>query len=100
MGYSIRHIENLQEGNTVKFRPKGNSMKPKIKSGQLCTVMPIAEHILSKGDIVYCKVKGRQYLHLISAVKGDRYQISNNRGHVNGWIGVNQIFGLLTEVSN
>lgn len=48
-------------------------MKPKIKSGQLCIVSPIAEHTLSKGDIVYCKVKSKQYLHLISAIKGDQY---------------------------
>lgn len=100
MGCSIKLIENLQEGQTIKFRPKGNSMKPKIKSGQLCIVSPIAEHTLSKGGIVYCKVKGKQYLHLISAIKGDRYQISNNRGRVNGWIGLNQIFGILTEVVN
>ena len=99
MGYSIKLIEQLQAGETIKFRPKGNSMNPKIKSGQLCTVVPLGEHVLEKGDIVYCKVKGKQYIHLVSAVKGDRYQISNNKGHVNGWIGTNQIFGLLTDVS-
>ena len=99
MGYSVKHIENLLEGNTIKFRPKGNSMTPKIKSGQLCTIEPIAERTLKKGDAVYCKVKGRQFVHLISAIKGGRYQISNNHGHVNGWIGLNQIFGILTKVS-
>lgn len=99
MGYSVKLIEQLQNGETIKFRPKGNSMNPKIKSGQLCTVVPLNEHVLKKGDIVYCKVKGNQYIHLVSAVKGDRYQISNNKGHVNGWIGTNQIFGLLTNVS-
>jgi len=100
MGYSLRHIENLQKGCTIKFRPKGNSMSPKIKSGQLCTVEPIKRKDLKKGNIVYCKVRGRQYLHLISAIKGERYQISNNKGYVNGWIGINQIFGLLVVVSN
>ena len=56
------------------------------------------EYTPEKGDVVYCKVKGRQYLHLVSAIKGERYQISNNKGHVNGWIGINQIFGLLKTV--
>ena len=98
MGYSIKLIEQLQDGETIKFRPKGNSMTPKIKSGQLCTVEAIKEHTPEKGDVVYCKVKGRQYLHLVSAIKGERYQISNNKGHVNGWIGINQIFGLLKTV--
>lgn len=99
MGYSVKLIEQLQEGKTIKFRPKGNSMTPKIKSGQLCTVEPTQNHIIEKGDVVYCKVKGRQFLHLVSAIKGERFQISNNKGHVNGWIGKDQIFGKLVEVS-
>lgn len=99
MGYSIKLIEQLQEGKTIQFRPKGNSMTPKIKSGQLCTVEPIDNHNIKKGDIVYCRVKGRQYVHLVSAIKDNRYQISNNKGHVNGWIGIDQIFGVLTSVS-
>lgn len=100
MGYSIKLIERLQNGETIEFRPKGNSMNPKIKSGQLCTIKALKEQVIKKGDIVYCRVKGNQYLHLVSAIKGDRYQISNNKGHVNGWIGINQIFGLLTNVIN
>ena len=100
MGYSIKLIEQLQGGETIKFRPKGNSMNPKIKSGQLCTIEPLKEQTPEKGDIVYCKVKGKQYLHLVSAIKGDRYQISNNKGYVNGWIGINQIFGLLVDISS
>src|SRR5438128_8306752 len=37
--------------------------------------------------IVLRKVKGFQYLHLIRAAQGKRFQIGNNRGRVNGWIG-------------
>lgn len=40
------------DGETVQFRPRGNSMKGKIESGQLVTVEPIGNRQLAKGDIV------------------------------------------------
>ena len=41
MGWASRYIENLNNGKTVSFRPRGHSMKGKIESGQLCTVVPV-----------------------------------------------------------
>jgi len=74
-------------------------MKGRIKSGQLCTVEPIDDHTtLMVGDIVLCKVKGNQFLHLIKAIKGVQFQIGNNRGGINGWIGANAIFGKCVSV--
>ncbi len=91
MSWAKNYIDKLKVGETVSFRPKGNSMSPKIKSGQLVTVAPTDE--INVGDIVLCKVKGKDYLHLVSAIKDDRYQISNNHGFVNGWIWRPAIFG-------
>jgi signal peptidase I len=91
------HKDCLADGKDVSFRPRGNSMKPKIESGQLVTVSPIAGS-LAEGDIVFCKVKGKFYVHLIKAIEGDRYQIGNNKGHVNGWVGRSAIFGKVTKV--
>ena len=54
------YIEQLKQGQTVQFRPRGQSMKGKIASGQLVTVEPIGDRILEKGDIVLCKVNGNQ----------------------------------------
>lgn len=94
MGWATNYISRLTNGETIKFRPRGNSMTGKINSGQLCTVSPITnDTVLSKGDIVLCNVNGSQYLHLISAIKGDKYQISNNHGFVNGTISKKNIFG-------
>lgn len=74
-------------------------MKGKIESGQLVTVEPIKDRSeLAVGDIVLCKVRGSQYLHLIKATKGKRFQIGNNRGKINGWVGVNSIFGKCIKV--
>src|SRR5215469_11838170 len=100
MSWANHYIEKLKKGETVQFRPRGNSMKGKIKSGQLVTVEPIGTRQLQKGDIVLCKVSGSQYLHLIKAIQGERYQIGNNIGRINGWVGIGAIYGISMEISN
>lgn len=50
------------------------------------------------GDIVLCKVNGSQFLHLIKAIRGEEFQIGNNRGKINGWVSGAQIYGLCIEV--
>lgn len=99
MGWATGHIAKLKAGQTVSFRPRGHSMSGKIESGQLCTVCPITDiQTLAVGDIVLCKVNGNEYLHLIRAICGQRFQIANNRGRINGWIGPNALFGLCIRV--
>ncbi len=98
MGWADGHIARLALGETVEFRPRGHSMTGKVNDGQLCTVVPIGESIVSAGDIVLCRVKGSQYLHFVKAVQGERFQIGNNRGGVNGWVTRRQIFGRLVRV--
>jgi hypothetical protein len=93
MGWASEYIARLQRGETVQFRPRGNSMSGKIDSGQLCTVVPVDPANLEVGDIVLCKVNGRQYLHLVKAIQGSRFQIGNNRGRINGWISRNGVYG-------
>ena len=101
MAWATPYIAKLKNGETVSFRPRGHSMKGKIESGQLCTVEPIKEfESLQKGDIVLCKVNGAEYLHLIKTIQGKRFQIGNNRGRINGWIGTNSIFGNLVKVES
>jgi len=98
MGWADGHIARLSRGETVQFRPRGHSMRGKIESGDLCTVAPLGDTPLAAGDIVLCRVKGAQYLHLVLAIQGDRYQIGNNRGGVNGWVGRRAIYGRLVRV--
>lgn len=98
MGWASNYISQLKQGETVVFRPRGNSMSPKIMSGQQCTVAPVDLATLSTGDVVLCKVRGNEYLHLVKAIQGSRFQIGNNKGRINGWIGPNGIFGKLTKV--
>lgn len=100
MGWASQYIAKLKIGETVSFRPRGNSMKGKIESGQLCTVEPIAPEAINLGDIVLCKVNGREYLHLVKALQGPRFQIGNNRGRINGWITANSIFGKCVKIED
>src|ERR1043166_8738250 len=92
------HIVRLQNGDPVQLRPRGNSMQGKIESGQLCTVEPVDHTTLKVGDIVLCNVNGKQYLHLVKAIQGKRFQIGNNRGRINGWVGETSIFGKCTRI--
>jgi hypothetical protein len=98
MGWATPYIARLQRGETVQFRPRGHSMQGKIASGQLCTVAPVDPATLAVGDIVLCKVNGRQYLHLVKAIQGSRFQIGNNRGRINGWVSAGSIYGRCVRV--
>lgn len=88
-------MEHLRAGETIEIQGFGQSMTPRLKSGTICKVCPVTEGTqLNKNDVVFCKVGGHFYLHLITAIKnGNTFQISNNHGHVNGWISRKGIFG-------
>ena len=96
MGWATSYIADLKAGKTVQFRPRGNSMSGKVESGQLVTVTPQVGY--NVGDIVLCSVNGQQYLHLVTAKADSRYQISNNRNHVNGWTA--QVYGKCTKIED
>lgn len=92
-------VEHLKNGETCKVVGFGQSMTPILKSGQPVICVPVTKETeLKKNDIVFCKVKGKYYLHKISSIKnGVSYQISNNHGHVNGTISRSNIYGLVTK---
>lgn len=97
MGWADNAINELRQGRAATIKPKGSSMRGKVESGATVTVEPSEEY--SKGDIVLVKVNGRIYLHLITAIKDGRYQIGNNHGGINGWVGKSSIYGLATKIS-
>lgn len=94
---TAEHLRNREECIVIGF---GQSMTPILKSGQPVRVIPITKDVtLNKNDIVFCKVNGHFYLHKISAIKNNNsYQISNNHGHVNGWVSKSQIYGKVIEI--
>jgi len=96
MGWATEHILKLQAGETVRFSPRGRSMEPAVRDGQEVTVEPVySGNGIEPGDVVLCKVKGFEYLHLVKAYDkaAHKFLIGNNKGRVNGWIDCNAIYG-------
>lgn len=98
MGWAKYAIDDLKKGQSVRIRPKGESMKGLIKSGSLVEIRPLTKNEnVNVKDIVLCRVKGREYLHLVGAVKDDRCLIQNNIGHINGWISRDNVYGIYVK---
>jgi hypothetical protein len=93
----------LKAGENVKFRSSGNSMVPKIHSRQECEYAPVTSaDEVEEGDMVWCKVRSNHFTHLVLAKRNEngewRFKIGNNKGGVNGWIGIDDIFGKVIAV--
>lgn len=90
-------LEKLQRGETFITSERGNSMVPLLKSRQKHLLSPARWEDVEVGDIVYCKVRGNFYTHLVKA-KNDKKGclIGNNHGHMNGW--TKQVYGKVLEV--
>lgn len=89
----------LEDGKTFETCAKGSSMTPRVKNGQKYILEPVKLEDVKVDDIVFCKVKGRYFNHLVTAVDEQKgLQISNNHGHVNGW--TKQVYGRVKEILN
>lgn len=88
----VGKMERLLNGETFQTKEKGNSMTPVLKSNQEHTLAPVKLQDVKIGDIVYCKVKGRFYTHLVKAVDAQKgCLIGNNHSGINGW--TKKVFG-------
>lgn len=90
-------LERLQNGETFVTSEKGNSMYPKIKSGQQHKLEPATWENVTHGDIVYCKIGRRFFTHLVlgkNDLKG--CLIGNNKGNINGW--TKNVYGKVIEI--
>lgn len=90
-------VEKLLAGETIISKEPGNSMLPLIKSKQPVKIEPITWELVNVGDIVYCRVHGRLYTHLVKAIdKNKGCLIGNNKGRINGW--TKSVYGKVIEV--
>src|SRR5690348_9889364 len=85
----------VQRGESVEFRPSGHSMEPLIRHRQKGCVTPLTRDPVA-GEVVLARVRGHLLLHKVNAIRGDQYQIANQRGHINGWCTRKQIYGLVS----
>ena len=100
MSWALHAKEALQRGASVTIRPRGHSMKGKVNDGASVTLAPCDPGSLRVGDVVLVRVSGSDYLHLVKAIDGHRFQIGNNRGGINGWVGPSAIYGIATRTEN
>jgi len=92
-----KKIEKLLAGETIVSKEPGNSMLPILKSRQPVRIAPATWESVKVGDIVYCKVRGNVYTHLVAAKDDKRgCQIANNRGRTNGW--TKNVYGKVIEI--
>jgi hypothetical protein len=77
-------LEELETVGSGSMKCFGNSMLPILSNPSVCFYEVRDQYNID--DIVFSKVNGRYIdAHKITAVDGDRYLISNNKGHNNGW---------------
>jgi hypothetical protein len=90
-------VDKLLAGETIVSKEPGNSMTPILKSRQAVKIVPATWQEVKVGDIVYCRVRGNCYTHLVKAKNEKRgCQIGNNHGHINGW--TKNIYGKVVEI--
>jgi len=71
-------------------------MTPLLKSRQPVRIAPVTIDEVDVGDIVYCKVRGNCYTHLVKAKSSRGCLIGNNHGRINGW--TKQVYGKVIEI--
>lgn len=90
-------LERLLNGETLTTSEKGNSMVPLINSGQEHILEPATWETVEVGDIVYCKVKGNFYTHIVKGKNDNRgCLIGNNKGGINGW--TKNVYGKVIQI--
>jgi len=92
-----KKIERLRNGETIISREPGNSMVPLIRHRQPVRLAPATWEDVEVGDMVFCRVKGNVYTHLVKAKNEKRgVLIGNNHGRTNGW--TKTVYGKVIEV--
>jgi hypothetical protein len=94
----MKHFKEtlLEQGKTIVTSEKGNSMSPLLSSGQSHLLAPCTWEDCALKDIVFCKVKGRYYTHLVIGISSERgLLIGNNKGGINGW--TKNVYGKVIE---
>ena len=96
----------LVSKRSVQFRSTGDSLAPRVRSGDVTMWEPVTDHsVLKVRDVVFCSVQpgDRFYGHMIHNIgdwHGTKYwDIGNISGRINGWCFAEHIFGVLVDRS-
>ena len=83
-------IDMLNNGIELARFEFGNSMSPKLLSGEYCILKPLKNgEEANVGDAVFCKVNGIVMTHMVLSKKNKdskvEYLISDTYGNIYGW---------------
>ena len=75
--------EQLKRGESAIYRSSGNSMWPRVKSGDLCEFAPFpktasVEKDINVGDIDFCEVQPRKLLYAHIVLEKNTTQIATS----------------------
>jgi len=99
MGWVNDALPELAAGRSVQVRPFGGSMRGRIESGQLVTLVPIVAASVQVDDVVLVQWRGNYVLHLVKEIDGDQLLIGNNLGKINGWVSASAVRGKVVAVA-
>jgi hypothetical protein len=91
-------LNSLGKTGVAEVRPHGGSMRGRIESGQLVTLVLASLEDVVKGDIVFVKWKGNYLLHLVLDKTGSEILIGNNLGKTNGWASAEAVLAKVVQV--
>ena len=100
MGWVNDAREALSVGREVKVRPLGGSMRGRIESGQLVTLVPVDPSNVQIDDVVLVAWKSNFLLHFVKDVQDDQILIGNNLGKINGWVSSSAVLGKVIPVED
>jgi hypothetical protein len=100
MGWVNDARRELTAGREVKVRPTGGSMRGRIESGQLVTLVPVDPADVVVDDVVLVAWPGGFLLHIVKEASGDRLLIGNNVGKINGWVPRTAVLGKVVAVED
>jgi hypothetical protein len=96
-------LEALAQGQSYTWTvPDGGdlaSMREAIQHGQTLILAPVGDPAeIQTGDLVLVKWHQGDIFHLVGEIEGERFLIVNSLGKVNGWVGVDDILGRVTQI--
>jgi SOS-response transcriptional repressor LexA len=97
-GWATPYIAKLKQDGKVQLKVYGTAMIPLLAPGDQVILRIITNNEVYPGDIVLCRVNGRDYLHKIASVRLDRYQIADNKDFIKGWVTLSGIFGKCVKI--
>lgn len=100
MGWVKEALKELNETGICQIRPQKGSMRGRIESGQLVTIMKIKPEEIKINDAALVKWKGNYLLHIVKEIDHKKVLIGNNLGKINGWIPQKDVIGKVINVED